>query len=243
MEFNDLKDQMKFKFNTDGIISDWVLILMLFGNDYIPNLPNFELRFGTLSIVIDCYKKTLPQLDDYINKNGCLDVERFIQFVDVLKLKDFDLFQRIMNPSSGLGKQMNSMSVDDSRSTNGKRVSDLNEFFEFRNDFYEEHFGDMEPSELEYISNSYIKTLQWILFYYYRGSCSWTYHYPYFVAPFVTDVACTNGEVFVFEVDKPVKPFDHLMAILPKISYNLLPNCFLNYVQEVRLRHIGDALI
>lgn len=234
MEFSGVKHQIKFKFNTNGIVNDWVLILMLFGNDYIPNLPNFELRFGTLPTVIDSYKETLPQLDGYINENGCLDIERFVQFIDVLKMKDFGLFQRTLDPSSALGKQMSSMSLDDRCSTTGQRASNLNDFFEFRGDFYEENFGDMEPAELEYISNSYTKTLQWILFYYYRGSCSWTYHYPYFVAPFVTDFACTDREAFVFEVDKPVKPFDHLMAILPKPSYNLLPMCFQAYVREVR---------
>lgn len=234
MEFSGLKDQIKFKFNIDGIVNDWVLILMLFGNDYIPNLPNFELKFGTLSIVIDSYKEALPQLNGYINENGCLDIEHFNQFVDVLKLKDFGLFRRILEPSSGLGKQMSSMSLDDSPPTTGQRVSNLNDFFEYRSDFYEQNFGNMNSAELEHISNNYVKTLQWILFYYYRGSCSWTYHYPYFVAPFVTDFDCTNGEAFVFEVDKPAKPFDHLMAILPKPSYNLLPKCFQDYVREVR---------
>lgn len=234
MEFSGLKDQLKFKFNTDGIINDWVLILMLFGNDYIPNLPNFELRSATLPIILDSYKEILPQLDGYINENGCLDIERFVRFVDVLKLKDFGLFQRISDPCSGMGKQMGSMNLDDRRPTNGQKASTLHEFFDFRADFYEENFGDMEPAELEHISNTYVKTLQWILFYYYRGSCSWTYHYPYNVAPFVTDFSCSKGEEdFVYELNKPTKPFDQLLAILPKSSYELLPKCFQDYVREV----------
>lgn len=68
MEFSGCKDEMKFPFDMDRIADDWVLICMLFGNDYLPNLPYFNVREDALAIFFDAYKEALPILDGKNNK-------------------------------------------------------------------------------------------------------------------------------------------------------------------------------
>ena len=79
----------------------------------------------------------------------------------------------------------------------------------------------------------YIEGLQWILYYYYRGLKSWKWYYPYHYAPMISDfheIKLNNlfGIFNLFDKDtsQPFDPYQSLLLILPKKSFNLLPNCY-----------------
>lgn len=59
MEFIDCQNEMSFEFNMDNIVDDWVLLMTLIGNDYVPGLPNFNLELGALTTIYDSYKEVL----------------------------------------------------------------------------------------------------------------------------------------------------------------------------------------
>lgn len=62
-EFSPVRDKLRFKFDVEKIIDDWVLMGFLVGNDFIPNLPNLHINHGALPILYNAYMETLPTLD------------------------------------------------------------------------------------------------------------------------------------------------------------------------------------
>lgn len=59
MEFIECHREMSFEFNMDSIVDDWVILMSLIGNDYIPSLPKFDLDVGILTIIYNAYKEIL----------------------------------------------------------------------------------------------------------------------------------------------------------------------------------------
>ncbi|XP_066203445.1 5'-3' exoribonuclease 1 [Saccopteryx leptura] len=72
----------------------------------------------------------------------------------------------------------------------------------------------------------YVQAIQWILHYYYHGVQSWSWYYPYHYAPFLSDIRNVSALRIHFELGKPFKPFEQLLAVLPAASKNLLPECY-----------------
>jgi 5'-3' exonuclease len=74
----------------------------------------------------------------------------------------------------------------------------------------------------------YVQGLLWVLTYYYQGCVSWSWYYPYHHAPSIYDlhkfVSTSNKlKTLKFVKDKPYKPFEQLMIVLPPQSRHLLP--------------------
>jgi 5'-3' exonuclease len=63
--------------------------------------------------------------------------------------------------------------------------------------------------DLQKLLYRYLEGLQWVLFYYYRGSQHWRWYYPYHYAPMLSDLGTNiardflNGEITIqkFKVD------------------------------------------
>ncbi|KAG2559899.1 hypothetical protein PVAP13_8KG012100 [Panicum virgatum] len=63
---------------------------------------------------------------------------------------------------------------------------------------------------------------------YFADVPSWTWYYPFYVAPFVSDLKGLSQFQISFALDKPLRPFDQLMAVLPLQSWLKLdlPYCY-----------------
>ena len=88
--------------------------------------------------------------------------------------------------------------------------------------------------------NLYLQGLQWVLLYYYQGVKSWRWYYPYNYAPMISDFENidfnynSNDLIKLFENDKsePFSPFQSLLFILPKTSFDLLPPCYKEFPNQ-----------
>lgn len=183
---------------------------------------------------IEFYSKLLSRVLGYINEFGILNVRRFARLLQILKPKDFDLYnQSISHKISTLNLN------EDAGSTNGGEVkASFSDFLEMKDEYYMEDLGNENVLDLAKMSESYIKTIQWVLFYYFRGTFSWNYYYPYECVPFVSDFTPVHNITISLDIDKPVKPFTHLLVILPKGSAHLLPT---NY-KSLLVDHVMDTV-
>ncbi|CAF0852092.1 unnamed protein product [Rotaria sp. Silwood1] len=92
LEFRSIRDKLKFSYNLEGIVDDWILMGYLVGNDFIPHLPHFHINEEALSILWDTYKKVLPTLDGYMNESGELNLTRFEIYLTELAKFDHERY-------------------------------------------------------------------------------------------------------------------------------------------------------
>jgi 5'-3' exonuclease len=76
MEFLDIKQKLKFEFNIERIIDDFVFFCFFIGNDFLPNLYTMDIESGALDNIFNYYKEILPTLDDYITYHGKIDFKK-----------------------------------------------------------------------------------------------------------------------------------------------------------------------
>ncbi|KUI56786.1 5'-3' exoribonuclease 1 [Cytospora mali] len=100
-------------------------------------------------------------------------------------------------------------------------------FQEWKDNYYAEKFPEWTPenreAELTKLSENYVQGLQWVLFYYYRGICSWPWFYKYHYSPLISDVIKGLNADLDFKLGQPFKPFEQLMGVLPDRSKSIVP--------------------
>lgn len=93
LEFIELEAKVKFPYDLEKIIDDWVFMCFMVGNDFIPHLPNLHISSNALPILYKTYKAVLPKLDGYLNEAGKLNLKRMEIFMQEMSEVDRDLFR------------------------------------------------------------------------------------------------------------------------------------------------------
>ena len=96
LEFASLKDTLKFTYNLENIIDDFILMTFFVGNDFLPHLPGLHINEGALSLMFGIYKSILPQLDGYLNENGVLVLSRVQKIISGLGEFEKEQFEEEM---------------------------------------------------------------------------------------------------------------------------------------------------
>jgi 5'-3' exoribonuclease 1 len=97
LEFNYLSKKIKFKYDFEKIIDDFIFLCFFIGNDFLPNLFSFNIENGALTHLFDFYKACLQELDGYLTDKGKINFSRVITFFDYLskqELHSIDLMIR-----------------------------------------------------------------------------------------------------------------------------------------------------
>ena len=84
LEFNFLKKKIKFKYDFEKIIDDFIFLCFFIGNDFLPNLFSFNIEKGALNHLFEFYKACLPELDGYLTDKGKINFKRVLIFFDYL---------------------------------------------------------------------------------------------------------------------------------------------------------------
>lgn len=93
MEFIELKEKLKFPYDLEKIIDDWIFMCFMVGNDFIPHLPNLHINSNALPILYRVYKTVLPKSDGYLNEGGKLNLKRLEMFMEEMSEIDRELFR------------------------------------------------------------------------------------------------------------------------------------------------------
>lgn len=154
LEFQALKDKLKFPFDVESIIDDWVLMGFLVGNDFIPHLPDVHIASGALPMLYNAYIDVLPSLDGYINENGFLNLGRFQKFMEKLAAFDLNQFKESYADMKYFESKTNrkmGTKVDDVQedASSGSKtgISELDALIKATNEMVLEKFFDDEDGE------------------------------------------------------------------------------------------------
>lgn len=69
----------------------------------------------------------------------------------------------------------------------------------------------------------YIEGIVWNFNYYYKGCCSWSWFYPFYYAPLLSDICNFSSQKISFTLGQPFRPLEQLLAVLPPYSAHALP--------------------
>ncbi|KAF7969495.1 hypothetical protein HWV62_27245 [Athelia sp. TMB] len=98
----------------------------------------------------------------------------------------------------------------------------------YRERYYRQKFG-VELADVEFrkrVTKHYVEGMAWVLHYYYQGTPSWQWFYPYHFAPFAADFENIDKMEIRFELGQPVRPFEQLMSVFPAASRFHIPSVF-----------------
>ncbi|XP_076050628.1 5'-3' exoribonuclease 1-like isoform X2 [Oratosquilla oratoria] len=98
--------------------------------------------------------------------------------------------------------------------------------------FEAEFYTRVDAAMLREQAHSYVRGLQWILNYYYNGICCWSWFYPEYYSPCISDIKDFADMDMNFNLGKPFLPFEQLLAVLPPQSIKLLPKAYWSLVLD-----------
>lgn len=234
---------VKFEYNLERIIDDFILFCVLVGNDFLPCLPFAEIGENGLDDLFRVYKDHLASASNspWLTKNcGEVDFKQFAKFIKKYgELEDGHLQAACDEQNFVLGKQR--LVGPANAPTPSEYTPDLpieppatSELA--RDQWYDIKFG-MDLTKYEGtqkqrgLFQSYLEGLHWVMRYYFRGPdhASWSWYYPFYHAPMAVDLAnydqLGHPEISL-EIGQVFKPFQQLMAVLPDSSKTLLPECY-----------------
>lgn len=101
---------------------------------------------------------------------------------------------------------------------------------EYRDQYYQRKFEWDPTDRVKFEANvqlccaEYLRGMQWVMRYYTKGCPSWEWYYPFHYAPLLQDLAAFKNEVDVdMRISAPLHPVEQLLAVLPRLSVNALP--------------------
>lgn len=353
-EFKELADDLSFEYDFERVLDDFILIMYVIGNDFLPNLPDLHLTKGAFPLLIETFKETMRRTDGYLNEKGTINYPRLAIWLEMLSQFELENFEAgavdiewfnkqldnvsrrgekrrlkqgkeiILKQQRGMISRISSWLIDlyrsnydikafyedeskipsisldasffenesnlsfirqfgfeigvliiHSKSKNtwaarldidgidqnelpeayGERFAELKitlkrwqnsvivedektlhdekdlyneKFIKWKDNYYKEklHFSIDDEEKIVDLTENYLEGLQWVLYYYYTGICSWPWYYRFHYSPRISDIVKGINVKINFDLGKPFTPFEQLMSVLPARSRKLLPSVY-----------------
>lgn len=249
-ENNDGKIVKVFKesgYNKIEGIKDYILCCCLLGNDFISK-TSLEIINNGLKILVDEYIALKCHFLKTIDIKQEIDTKS--EYNELLKehfkdSKETKIITRLCINKTNFKKLLSILASKESEMLISKKELQLQypdvlidqsfidgkfDYTTYRILYYKKHFGLNvilnRDKQIEKICHLYLKTLTFIMRYYYEGIPSWTFKYKYHHAPLFIDIAKhidTFDENVVFKKSKPADPIEQLLSVVPASSNYLLP--------------------
>lgn len=245
----DLKpNNLKFEWNFEKAIDDIIFLCYAAGNDFLPNVPGFNVATGIFGAIMAEYRHCLPTFDGYITDDeGVTHFDRMIKVLSNLNKFEEKTLNHILHPSEAAiaaQKHVNEicntnhlklekMEYADLKSKSDEKTQEVIEetpvvvpCSELKEEYYKTKFG--ENAKIPHIVFEYVRGMYWTFKYYNHGCPSWSWFYPYNHAPCVSDFKLLENYEITFELGEPFPPLVQLMAVLPPQSSFCLPQKMAN---------------
>eukprot|EP00187_Rhodella_violacea_P010069 CAMPEP_0174894908 /NCGR_PEP_ID=MMETSP0167-20121228/9426_1 /TAXON_ID=38298 /ORGANISM="Rhodella maculata, Strain CCMP736" /LENGTH=532 /DNA_ID=CAMNT_0016134109 /DNA_START=135 /DNA_END=1730 /DNA_ORIENTATION=+ len=196
----------QFDYNVDSVVDDFIFMVMLVGNDFIPHIPNLDIAEGALNLMFRVYKDLLPQWGGYLTKVTRLHPERLEEFIAAISKSERAYFE-----ARGLEEGEKGFTSPDYAAYYYKKKLDI----DVKN-----------PAPVRSLVQVYLEGLHWVLHYYHAGCPSWNWFYPLLYGPLASDLHSLRKLPIAFRKGKPFRPLCQLLSVLPPESARLLPGAY-----------------
>lgn len=222
------------------LITDFIFICFLIGNDFLPHIPSLEIIEGGMETLIYTYNHHVKRNGYILQKHPShkLNKRSFFYFISELSRGEY---RSIVSKGFNSRYQSDPVFTNNTFEKNGRRH--LN-FKKYRMDYYKKKFS----SNINKIVDDYINGLDWIIKYYTEGLSCWNWYYPHFHAPLLSDISdnLRNYKEKKWAESKSVSPYVQLLTVLPPQKSYLLPNQFRKmfenkerYPEEYKIDYTG----
>jgi 5'-3' exonuclease len=221
--------------NYEKILNDFVCIYFLLGNDFIPHIPSLHIYHNGSDLLIKHYVTVQLKTKQYI-------------VTDSKHINEIMLFQLLNQMSINENDNLNQIRMNEKKKGIPRHITDPYEremykinnlLFQYedpvqigKENYKQRYYDHYKIDNIQNMVSEYIKSISWIQQYYFCDNPSWTYYYPYHVAPFISDIIkCFNSSVlnFRFKPSKPYYPFEQLSMVLHPYNFYLLPKTIKEY--------------
>lgn len=126
LEFRSLDSELTFSYDFERILDDFILILYVIGNDFLPNLPEIHINKGAFPTLIKVFKKTLIGIDGYINENGIINLQRLKVWFQNLGEFESEFFEKQSVDLEWINEKLDDVSISKSKSNNLESLNFIN---------------------------------------------------------------------------------------------------------------------
>lgn len=197
--------------NIQRIITDFIAISFLIGNDFIPHFPEINIASGDFDYVLSSYQLAVADKHKFlVEENITFNQESLYLFLQALVQK--------------VGKEH-----ENPKKKNKAIPFELHTIDGARNFLKSKYKGQYDENGVfeEQLCHATLDSFNWVLKYYLEGVPSWTWSYNYHYAPPLVLVAeHIKGYESKFELDRPPYPLEQLLCILPPKMCKILPDAF-----------------
>ncbi|KAK1349966.1 5'-3' exoribonuclease 2 [Hamiltosporidium tvaerminnensis] len=208
------KEHIKRSFDCHRIIDDFVFLCFFAGNDFIPTLPCFDIRFEAIEKITQMQINNFQKYGKYLTNKSQVDFETLRTFLVTLAGEEDELYIKKTSYISMLRKKFNQPGIFERISLNTSKGRML---------YYKAKMKVTNDSEIQQACRNYIEGLAWVFGYYYSGVKSWDWYYSYHFAPLARDLSRVSGFSPKFNLGKPLRPLEQIMVVIPPMSKNIVP--------------------
>ncbi|EDO15613.1 hypothetical protein Kpol_1006p9 [Vanderwaltozyma polyspora DSM 70294] len=122
LEFKDIANKLKYKYDFERILDDFILILFVIGNDFLPNLPDLHLNKGAFPVILETFKLSLLSSEGYINENGTIDLKRLSTWIDYLSKFELMNFKQKEFNEEWFNKQLIALAKEKQADSKGNKL-------------------------------------------------------------------------------------------------------------------------
>ena len=201
-------------------INDFIVMLFMSGNDFLPHLPTIDILEGSIEMFFDAYRTVVQIYGNIVTQYHTINTEPLIVLIETLASYQHSVFEeRRKRVSDSLLEKHTTLVQTDPETYR------LN-WDTYRTEYYAKKMDCHSEKDIERACHQYFDGMQWVLTYYLDGVSSWDWYYPHSYAPFCSDLV-TFGKTYVsrniVSDEKPYDPFFQLVCVLPPKSISLLP--------------------
>lgn len=172
-------------FSMKNMIDDWIFMSFLVGNDFLPTLQCFDIRFQAIEILFDFMIENFKKTKKYITYNGRLQLGPLLNLFRIISRQEDSLY---LHKSRKLANARRNFGTNETYETINLSTA------RGRSHFYSKKLNITKKSEINQLCKDYIIGLLWIYDYYIKGINNWDWYYPYHYAPFLVDLANMENE-------------------------------------------------
>jgi len=227
----DLVEYMKWSgsnFNEISAVDDFIFIMFMVGNDFLPHVPSLEILGGGIDEMITVCKdigKSYGHITEITSDGVRIRINALEIFFATMGMKEKNILEDKL-------KIKDTFFPDYTLEESAKYISETKEekghfdldIEKYREKYYQKNLPNV--IDRKKLCHEYIEGLQWVMNYYTVGVPNWKWCFRQNYAPFAFDLSNHIKDYVqpIYGRTTPTTPYQQLLCVLPPKSSHLIPS-------------------